>query len=51
MLNIFAKTFMTATRTDQRTHWDKPSLWTNGERFSDRRDAEIEAHLTGRRRD
>lgn len=48
MLGIYAKTFNTATRTD-RERWGKPSHWARGERFDNRRDAEIEAHLTGRR--
>jgi hypothetical protein len=51
MLNIFAKTFNTATRTDHRDHWGAPSHWRRGELFDNRRDAEIEAHLTARRRD
>lgn len=51
MLNIFANSFMTASRTDHRDHWDSPSHWRQGERFDNRRDAEIEAHTTARRRD
>jgi len=51
MLNIFANSFMTATRTNRRDHWGAPSHWSEGERFDNRRNAEIEAHTTGRRRD
>ena len=46
MLGIFANTFRTASRTDR---WDAPSHWAKGERFDNRRNAEIEAHLAGRR--
>ncbi len=49
MLGIFANTFNTATRTDRRDRWAAPSHWVRGERFDNRRDAEIEAHLAGRR--
>ncbi len=49
MLNIFANTFRTATRTDSRDTWGAPSHWAQGERFDNRRNAEIEAHLAGRR--
>lgn len=49
MLGIFARTFKTATRADRREHWGAPSHWTQGERFDNRRSAEIEAHKTGRR--
>lgn len=49
MLGIFAKTFNTATRTDRRDHWGSTSNWTRGKRFDNRRDAELEAHLAGRR--
>ncbi|MEQ8542396.1 MAG: hypothetical protein RIB53_00120 [Roseitalea porphyridii] len=53
MFNIFAKTFRTATRNETRTpprdSWDAPSHWARGERFDTRRNAEIEAHLVGRR--
>ncbi|MEQ9260347.1 MAG: hypothetical protein RIG84_14765 [Roseovarius sp.] len=41
---------MTATRTESRKRWDAPSHWARGERFDNRRDAEIEAHLHGVRR-
>ena len=51
MLNIFANSFKIATRADHRDHWAAPSHWRSGERFDNRRDAEIEAHLTARRRD
>ena len=50
MLNIFANTFMTASRADPRNRWDTPAHWADGERFDNRRDAELEAHTTGRRR-
>ncbi len=51
MLNIFAKSIMTATRNpdiqtkDNRDHQGRRS------RFDNRTDAEIEAHLVSRRRD
>ena len=46
MLNIFAKTLMTAARQPQpKGHQGRRS------RFDTRRDAEIEAHLIARRRD
>lgn len=45
MFGIFAKSFMTATRTPECNHWGKRT------RFDRRRDAEIEAHQTARRRD
>ena len=51
MLSVFAKSFMTATRTDDRDRWDPPAHWTQGERFDNRRNAEIEAHTVARRRD
>jgi len=51
MLNIFARTFTTATRMDTRGDWGAPSHWVRGERFDNRRGAELEAHTTGRRRD
>ena len=47
MLNIFANTFMTATRT----RWAAPSHWADSERFDNRRSAELEAHTIARRRD
>lgn len=53
MFNILANTFRTATRNEPRNPprglWDAPSHWARGERFDNRRDAEIEAHLAGRR--
>lgn len=49
MFGIFAKTFRTATRNEPRNHWNAPSHWARGERFDTRRNAEIEAHLAGRR--
>lgn len=45
MLGIFAKSFMTATR-----HPEPKSLQGARHRFDSRREAEIEAHLTARRR-
>ena len=45
MLNIFAKYFMTATRTAPKNHWGAY------DRFNDRRSAELIAHTEGRRRD
>ena len=46
MLNIFAKSFMTAARLpEQKGHQGRRA------RFDSRREAEIEAHLTARRRD
>jgi len=48
MLKIFAKTFMNATRSDR---WNPPSHWREAHRFDNRRDAEMEAHAIGRRRD
>lgn len=51
MLNILANSFMTATRNTKRDRWGTPSHWAQGERFDNRRDAEMEAHLTARRRD
>lgn len=45
MFRIFAKTFMTATRSEPINHWNRTT------RFDTRRDAEIEAHLVARRRD
>ena len=49
MFHIFANTFRTATRNEHRNHWSAPSHWVRGERFDNRRNAEIEAHLAGRR--
>ena len=51
MLNILAKSFMTSTRTDTRDRWNAPSHWAEGDRFNTRESAELEAHLTARRRD
>lgn len=45
MFAIFAKSFMTATRSETFNHWGK------ARRFDDRREAELEAHTTARRRD
>ncbi|WP_371225560.1 hypothetical protein [Roseovarius sp. 2305UL8-3] len=45
MFNIFANSFMTATRTGTCNHQG------DRDRFSDRRQAELIAHTTGRRRD
>jgi len=46
MLNIFAKSFMTAARQPEAKGHQGAR-----HRFESRREAEIEAHLTGRRRD
>lgn len=51
MLGIYAKSFMTATRHQDRGRWDAPAHWVESERFDNRRNAEIEAHTIGRRRD
>ncbi|SHL34068.1 hypothetical protein SAMN05443432_101190 [Roseovarius litoreus] len=51
MLNVFAKSFMTATRNAPNDRWGPPSHWSRSERFDNRRRAEIEAHLEARRRD
>lgn len=51
MLNIFANSFMTATRSGTANHPENRAHWAPGERFDNRRDAEMEAHLTARRRD
>jgi hypothetical protein len=51
MLNVFAKSFMTATRSATADRWGPPSHWSRSERFDNRRRAEIEAHLEARRRD
>ena len=50
MLNIFADTFRTATRADIVDQRDGRTHWRNGERFDNRRNAELEAHTIGRRR-
>ena len=47
MLNIFAKSFMTATGHDTRTHREGGSHYPPNERFDTRRRAEIEAHKLG----
>jgi hypothetical protein len=49
MFNIFAKTFMNATGQSAQRQTGAPSHWRLGERFDNREDAEIEAHLAGRR--
>lgn len=49
MLDAFAKTFMTATRTRTHRQVGLPSHWQQTERFDNRENAEIEAHLMGRR--
>lgn len=51
MLNIFANTFNTATRTNMREPGASHLHWRPGARFDNRSGAEIEAHLIGRRRD
>ncbi|WP_166434016.1 hypothetical protein [Roseovarius spongiae] len=48
MLAIFAKSFMTAARAEER---DSTNHWGEKQRFDRRREAEIEAHTTARRRD
>lgn len=50
MLSVLANSFMTATRTERGNRWDSPEYWRRGERFDDRRSAEIEAHRIARRR-
>lgn len=45
MLDIFAKTFNTATRTHSGNHWGKRS------RFDERRDASMFPHTVRRRDD
>ena len=45
MLNVFAKSFMTATRNAPGNHWG------SRQRYDSRRDAELEAHFVARRRD
>ncbi len=51
MFNIFAKSFMTAARTDRTARWHAQAQWQSGRRFDERRHAELEAHTTARRRD
>lgn len=55
MLGIFANTFRTATRTatphETRHRHQGRAHWPPAERFDTRRSAELEAHLTARRRD
>lgn len=51
MFGLFAKTFRAHPRTEARGPWDAPAHWRQAERFDNRRDAEIEAHQVGRRRD
>jgi len=50
MFNILADTFRIATRADIIGQRDGRTHWRNGERFDNRRDAELEAHRIGRRR-
>ncbi|MEB8387975.1 hypothetical protein OO012_12095 [Rhodobacteraceae bacterium KMM 6894] len=45
MFGIFAKSFMTAARSKTYNHWGPRT------KFDTRREAEIEAHQTARRRD
>nr|WP_309503228.1 hypothetical protein [uncultured Roseovarius sp.] len=45
MLSIFAKSFLTATRSETTNHWG------DYQRFDTRKDAEVEAHTVARRRD
>ncbi|HEY9038240.1 MAG TPA: hypothetical protein VIN05_04765 [Roseovarius sp.] len=51
MLNIFAKTIMTATRNPDPQTKDGKGHQGRRSRFDTRTDAEIEAHLVARRRD
>ena len=51
MLNIIAKSFMTATRNDHRARWNTAGHWPDGERYDTRRSAELQAHTVARRRD
>lgn len=49
MLDIFAKSLMTATRHRAQPQTGPRSHWPRSERFDNRENAEIEAHLVGRR--
>ncbi|WP_255012909.1 hypothetical protein [Roseovarius sp. M141] len=51
MLNIFAKSIMTATRNDDPAPRCNRGHQGKRNRFDTRRDAEIEAHRIARRRD
>lgn len=57
MLSIFARSFMTATRSEPRSncgdrlHSEPRNHWGDHQRFDTRKDAEIEAHTIARRRD
>ncbi len=51
MLNIFAKSIMTATRNPDPAPRDNKGHLGDRSRFDTRRDAEIEAHRIARRRD
>ena len=51
MFGIFAKSFMTASRIDDRDYANTRTHWAAGERLHNQRDAEIEAHFIARRRD
>lgn len=50
MLGILANTFRTATRMDLPPPARHPLHWPPAERFDTRTGAELEAHLTARRR-
>ena len=49
MLDIFANTFMNATRHRAQPQAGSRSHWPRSERFDNRKNAEMEAHLMGRR--
>lgn len=49
MLDLFAKSFMNASGYRVHRQVGSPSHWPRSERFDNRENAEIEAHLTGRR--
>ncbi|MHA7828039.1 MAG: hypothetical protein ACX93P_10825 [Roseovarius sp.] len=51
MFSVFAKSFMTATRSSLAPRRETPSHWSPGERFDNRARAELEAHSEARRRD
>jgi len=51
MLNFLANTFMTAARLSHDHSTNTCTHWADGTRFDNRRNAELEAHTTGRRRD
>lgn len=51
MLNVFAKTIMTATRTAQSPDHRSRAHWPQAERFDTRERARLEAHRISRLRD